>query len=121
MQSVLLALCLHAKTETHSKRSQQMKQITEKEFDAIYEKGTGRWTTFQGLLNGDKVLTVTGVGMYSGEDKYIATEVRSDESYRTIFAFAEIGRSSGKTCTMYLFDDLDDVKRYINTEVAKLK
>lgn len=97
-----------------------MKQITEKEFDEIYAKGAGRWTTFQGMLNGNKVLTVTGVGMYSGEDKYIATEVKSDNSYRTVFAFAYTGRAKSKSCTMYLFDDLDEVKRYINAEVAKL-
>lgn len=95
-----------------------MKQITEKEFDEIYTKGAGRWTTFQGMLNGDKVLTVTGV--YDGSNLYIATEVKGDERYRTIFAFADVERSSGKSCTMYLFDDLDEVKRYINAEVAKL-
>lgn len=97
-----------------------MKQITEKEFDEIYAKGAGRWTTFQGMLNGNKVLTVMGIGLYDGSNLYIATEVKSDERYRTIFAFADVGRSSGKSCIMCLFDDLDEVKRYINAEVAKL-
>lgn len=97
-----------------------MKQITEKEYDEIYTKGAGRWTTFQGMLNRNKVLTVMGIGLYDGSNIYIATEVKSDERYRTIFAFADVGRSNGKSCTMYLFDDLDEVKRYINAEVAKL-
>lgn len=97
-----------------------MKQITEKEYDEIYAKGAGRWTTFQGMLNGNKVLTVMGIGLYDGSNLYIATEVKSDNSYRTIFAFADVGRSIGKSCVAYEFDDLDEVKRYINAEVAKL-
>lgn len=97
-----------------------MKQITETEYDEIYMSGSGRWTTFQGMLNGNKVLTVMGIGLYDGSNRYIATEVKSDERYRTIFAFADVGRSIGKSCTMYLFDDLDEVKRYINAEVTKL-